>query len=129
MRAEGIDLGIRYCPRDRAPAGALRLFDEIVVPVAHPALAARPVTNAAAIADHVLLEFDGPPQPQLQWRAHLHAAGFGDARPKGVLRFNQYDQAIQAAIAGQASRSAGSRSSRRCSRTGGSRCSGRTRRR
>ncbi|HDR9502769.1 TPA: LysR family transcriptional regulator [Burkholderia cepacia] len=101
LRAEGIDLGVRYCPRDRAPAGALHLFDEIVVPVAHPALAARPVTNAAAIADHVLLEFDGPPQPQLQWRTHLLAAGFGDARPKGVLRFNQYDQVIQAAIAGQ----------------------------
>jgi DNA-binding transcriptional LysR family regulator len=42
LRAEGIDLGIRYCPRERAPAGALHLFDEIVVPVAHPALAARP---------------------------------------------------------------------------------------
>lgn len=101
LRAEGIDLGIRYCPRERAPAGALRLFDEIVVPVAHPALAARPVTSTAVIADHVLLEFDGPPQPQLQWHAHLHAAGLGDARPKGVLRFNQYDQVIQAAIAGQ----------------------------
>ncbi len=99
LRAEGIDLGIRYCPRDRAPAGALRRFDEIVMPVAHPALAARPVTDA--VADHVLLEFDGPPQTQLQWRAHLHAAGLGDARPKGVLRFNQYDQVIQAAIAGQ----------------------------
>ena len=101
LRAEGIDLGIRYCPRERAPAGALHLFDEIVVPVAHPALAARPVTDAAAIGDHVLLEFDGPPQTQLQWRAHLHAAGLGDARPKGVLRFNQYDQVIQAAIAGR----------------------------
>ncbi|KAB0644321.1 LysR family transcriptional regulator, partial [Burkholderia territorii] len=42
LRAEGIDLGIRYCPRERAPAGALHLFDEVVVPVAHPALAARP---------------------------------------------------------------------------------------
>ncbi|WP_175923305.1 LysR substrate-binding domain-containing protein [Burkholderia latens] len=101
LRAEGIDLGIRYCPRERAPAGALHLFDEIVVPVAHPALAARPVTDAAAIAEHVLLEFDGPPQTRLQWRAHLHAAGLGDARPKGVLRFNQYDQVIHAAIAGQ----------------------------
>ncbi|UEP20433.1 LysR family transcriptional regulator [Burkholderia ambifaria] len=101
LRAEGIDLGIRYCPCERAPAGAVRLFDEIVVPVAHPALAARPVTDAAAIANHVLLEFDGPPQTQLQWRAHLHAAGLGDARPKGVLRFNQYDQVIHAAIAGQ----------------------------
>ncbi|WP_063550097.1 LysR substrate-binding domain-containing protein [Burkholderia territorii] len=101
LRAEGIDLGIRYCPRERAPAGALHLFDEVVVPVAHPALAARPVTDAAAIAEHVLLEFDGPPQTQLQWRAHLHAAGLGDARPKGVLRFNQYDQVIHAAIAGQ----------------------------
>ena len=74
LRAEGIDLGIRYCPRDRAPAGALRLFDEIVVPVAHPARRAarhergrdrRP--RAARIRR--------PPQPQLQWRAHLHAAG------------------------------------------------------
>ncbi|WP_322027661.1 LysR substrate-binding domain-containing protein [Burkholderia sp. BCC1977] len=101
LRAEGIDLGIRYCPRERAPAGALHLFDEVVVPVAHPALATRPVTDAAAIADHVLLEFDGPPHTQLQWRAHLHAAGLGDARPKGVLRFNQYDQVIHAAIAGQ----------------------------
>ncbi|MBR7973787.1 LysR family transcriptional regulator [Burkholderia vietnamiensis] len=101
LRAEGIDLGIRYCPRERAPAGALHLFDEIVVPVAHPALAARPVADAAAIADHVLLEFDGPPLTQLQWRAHLHAAGLDDARPKGVLRFNQYDQVIHAAIAGQ----------------------------
>ncbi|AOK17211.1 LysR family transcriptional regulator [Burkholderia cepacia] len=101
LRAEGIDLGIRYCPRDRAPAGALHLFDEIVVPVAHPAHAARPIADAAALAGHVLLEFDGPPQPQLQWRTHLLAAGLGDARPKGVLRFNQYDQVIQAAIAGQ----------------------------
>ncbi|KVV56815.1 LysR family transcriptional regulator [Burkholderia territorii] len=101
LRAEGIDLGIRYCPRERAPAGALHLFDEVVVPVAHPALAARPITDTAAIAEHVLLEFDGPPQTQLQWRAHLHAAGLGDARPKRVLRFNQYDQVIHAAIAGQ----------------------------
>ncbi|PRF38479.1 LysR family transcriptional regulator [Burkholderia multivorans] len=101
LRAEGIDLAIRYCPRDRAPAGALRLFDEIVLPVAHPALAARPLVDAAALAEHVLLEFDGPPQAQLQWQAHLRAAGLGDARPKGVLRFNQYDQVIQAAIAGQ----------------------------
>ncbi|TCW80478.1 LysR family transcriptional regulator [Burkholderia sp. SRS-46] len=101
LRAEGIDLGIRYSPRERAPAGALHLFDETVVPVAHPAHAARPIADADALASHVLLEFDGPPQTQLQWREHLHAAGLGDARPKGVLRFNQYDQVIQAALAGQ----------------------------
>ncbi|MBY4693986.1 LysR family transcriptional regulator [Burkholderia latens] len=101
LRAEGIDLGIRYCPRERAPAGALHLFDEIVVPVAHPALAERLLTDTAAIADQVLLEFDGPPQTQLRWHAYLHAAGLGEVRPKGVLRFNQYDQVIQAAIAGQ----------------------------
>ncbi|MGU7775029.1 LysR substrate-binding domain-containing protein [Burkholderia sp. MR1-5-21] len=101
LRAEGIDLGIRYCPRDRAPAGARHLFDETVLPVAHPALAARPIVDAAALAGHVLLEFDGPPLTQLRWLDHLRAAGLGDARPKGVLRFNQYDQVIQAAIAGQ----------------------------
>ncbi|AOJ63201.1 LysR substrate-binding domain-containing protein [Burkholderia ubonensis] len=101
LRAEGIDLGIRYAPLDRAPEGALHLFDETVVPVAHPAHAARPIADAAALAGHVLLEFDGQPQTQLQWHDHLRAVGLGDARPKSVLRFNQYDQVIQAAIAGQ----------------------------
>jgi DNA-binding transcriptional LysR family regulator len=101
LSAEGIDLGIRYCPRERAPAGALHLFDETVLPVAHPAHAARPIQDADALAAHVLLEFDGPQQTQLQWLDHLRAVGLGDARPKGVLRFNQYDQVIQAAIAGQ----------------------------
>ncbi len=49
----------------------------------------------------MLLEFDGPRHAQLQWTDHLAALGLADAQPKSVLRFNQYDQVIQAALAGQ----------------------------
>jgi DNA-binding transcriptional LysR family regulator len=101
LRAEGIDLGIRYCTAQRAPAGALRLFDETVVPVAHPSVSRTALSSARALGAHVLLEFDGPRHAQLQWTDHLAAIGLANARPKGVLRFNQYDQVIQAAVAGQ----------------------------
>ena len=36
--------------------------------------------------------------PRRDW---LHAVGWADAKPRGVLRFNQYDQVIQAALDGQ----------------------------
>ena len=96
-------LGIRYCAR-RAPAArcACSTRSSCRSRIRSP----RAVTNAAAIADHVLLEFDGPPQPHRSARTCTRS---GDARPKGVLRFNQYDQADPAGDRGGASRSAGSR--------------------
>src|SRR5689334_24428383 len=42
LQAEGADLAIRYCAARTAPQGAIRLFGEAVVPVAHPSLAVRP---------------------------------------------------------------------------------------
>lgn len=99
-RAEGIDLAIRYAPASAAPDGAIRLFDEAVAPVAHASLRIAAL-DAATLAQHVLLEFDGPRRPLLQWADHLRALGLQDWQPRGVLRFNQYDQVIQAALAGR----------------------------
>ena len=49
----------------------------------------------------MLLEFDEPRRPWLQWADLLNALGLGGVKPKAILRFNQYDQVIQAAVAGQ----------------------------
>lgn len=103
LRAEGIDLAIRYGPASTAPGGAIRLFGESRAPVAHPSLGLTLLDSAELVRRHVLLEFDDPPihRPWLHWADWLHAHGLAQARPKGVLRFNQYDQIIHAAVAGQ----------------------------
>ncbi|MBO9354163.1 LysR family transcriptional regulator [Bordetella petrii] len=96
---DGVDIAIRYSPREAAPDGALWLFGEAVVPVAHPSLGIARL-DAAALAKLVLLEFDDPTRPWLQWPEWLQAHQLGHARPKGMLRFNQYDQIVHAALAG-----------------------------
>lgn len=101
LRTEGADLAIRYCAARNAPQGSVRLFGEAVVPVAHPSLAVRQLSSPEVIGEHVLLEFDDPGRPWLQWADWLKAMGLGTVKPKGILRFNQYDQVIQAALVGQ----------------------------
>ena len=103
LRAESIDLALRYAPaRITAQAAdrAVHLYDEYVLPVAHPSLNVKKL-DAATLARHVLLEFDGVRRPMLRWADHLGARGLDSAPLRGVLRFNQYDQVIQAAIAGR----------------------------
>lgn len=101
LKAEGVDLAIRYCRQSAAPGGALRLFGERVAPVAHASLKVGPLAGPHGISAHVLLEYDDPARPWLQWGDRLAALGQPAPKPKGVLRFNQYDQVIQAAVAGQ----------------------------
>lgn len=101
LKAEGIDLAIRYCAEAAAPAGATRLFGERVLAVCHPSLAVPEDDVADAIRQSVLLEFDEPRRPWLHWASVLHAAGLGSVRPRSVMRFNQYEQVVQAALAGQ----------------------------
>ena len=101
LRAEGIDLAIRYCAPAAAPEGAVRLFGETVAPVAHPSLGLRSLGSAQALARQCLLEFDDPHRPWLHWAGWLQAMGWGAARPRATVRFNQYDQVIHAAMAGQ----------------------------
>jgi LysR family transcriptional regulator, glycine cleavage system transcriptional activator len=101
LATEGADLAIRYCAAKTAPLGSVRLFGEAIVPVAHPSLAVKPLTAPGAIEEQVLLEFDDPRRPWLQWGDRLKSMGLGGAKPRGILRFNQYDQVIQAALIGQ----------------------------
>ncbi|MDM0117383.1 LysR substrate-binding domain-containing protein [Variovorax sp. J22R133] len=95
-----VDLALRYCSRSVAPAGAVWLFGERVVPVAHPTLGIRELKSAEALGKVHLLEFDDS-RPWLQWRPWLRERGWQQAKPRGVVRFNQYDQVIHAALAGQ----------------------------
>ena len=101
LRTEGVDLAIRYARASAMPQNTLRLFGEVVAPVAHPSLSVGPPAAPDGLGAHVLLEFEDPARPWLQWGARLAALDQPAPRPKGVLRFNQYDSVIQAAVAGQ----------------------------
>jgi len=101
LKAEGIDLALRYCAEAAAPAGAERLFGERLLAVCHPSLLRPNGPAAELIRRSVLLEFDDSRRPWLQWSRMLQSAGMGTVRPRSVMRFNQYEQVIQAAEARQ----------------------------
>lgn len=100
LERENIDLAIRYCTEADAPAGAIRMFGESLVPVAHPAFGMAPIEDPQQLSRSVLLEYDDASRPPLRWAQWFKSAGVASVRPKGTLRFNQYDQAVHAAIAG-----------------------------
>jgi LysR family glycine cleavage system transcriptional activator len=97
LERENIDLAIRYCPTVDAPSGAVRLFDEELLPVASKAVE---IENPAELAQVALLEYDDPAHPLLQWAHWFKAVGVSRAKPGRITRFTQYDQVIQAALAG-----------------------------
>lgn len=100
LRRDGIDLAIRYTSPALAPNGATRLFGESIAPVAHPSLGLKTLRLERAFAQHALLEFDDARHQWLQWPGWFAAHGMAPVKPHGVLHFNQYDQVIQAALAG-----------------------------
>lgn len=100
----GIDVAVRFCEPRAAPAGAVPLIGEEVFPVASPRLARRqPLKTPADLARHVLLHYEDPHGafPWLTWREWLQALKVPDLKPAGALHFNQYDQAVRAAIEGE----------------------------
>ena len=105
LRHDDIDLAIRYAPAALAPDAGLHLFGETVVAVAHPSFGAHALRDSRALARLTLLDFDAPRghlRPAwLQWSSWLKQRGWAAAKPRAVLRFNQYDQVIHAALAGQ----------------------------
>lgn len=101
LRHDGIDLAVRYTTSDAVPREAVRLFGEVVAPVAHPSLNVQTMRAPNALSKLNLLEFDTPQHPWLQWKGWLESMGWSDAAPRSILRFNQYDQVVQAALAGQ----------------------------
>jgi DNA-binding transcriptional LysR family regulator len=104
LEREDIDLALRYISPEAAPPDATLLFDEVVFPVASPALAATLPTELRAedLAKVTLLAFEsGHNTPWLSWEPWLTGLGLTNANPKAVLRFNQYDQMIRAAEDGR----------------------------
>jgi DNA-binding transcriptional LysR family regulator len=104
LEREGFDLALRYLAVEDAPAGAALLFEEAVFPVAAPALAASLPAKVSAedFSQVVLLAYDDDrAAPWFSWEPWLLGLGLADARPKAIIRFNQYDQIMRAAEAGQ----------------------------
>jgi LysR family glycine cleavage system transcriptional activator len=99
LRQDEVDLAIRYSAADQVPAGARRLFDEAMVPVASRAVAASAFGPPGGLAQHILLDLDVSGRPWLHWANWIKTQGLA-IKPKGYLHFNQYDQVIQAAIEG-----------------------------
>ena len=103
LERDGVDLAIRYAPADEMH-GQRPLFEEEVIPVCSPALAAdpaRPLREPADLRAQVLLHSDDSRYSWMEWNIWLHAHGLHDLKPAGALQFNQYDQLVQAAVNGQ----------------------------
>jgi DNA-binding transcriptional LysR family regulator len=103
---ERIEVAVRYCSSELVPPGSAKLFGEEVFPVCSPELPARrgkPLVTPADLRHHVLLHLEGADQhwPTGSWVAWLEAVQMQSLRAGGTLRFDQYDQLIQAAIDGQ----------------------------
>jgi LysR family glycine cleavage system transcriptional activator len=101
LASEGIDMAIRYGPHSGATSDAIFLFSETISPIAHPSLGIQRIMSPKDLAGQVLLEYDDPGRPWLHWEDWFASLGWKNVRPKAVLRFNQYDQVVQSAIAGQ----------------------------
>lgn len=106
LKQENVEVAIRYCPADMAPDGAIKLFGEEVMLVCSPKLITRaaPLASPDDLRHHVLLHLEsqeGKSPPWLTWTVWLEVMQVANLKPRGSLRFNQYDQVIQAAIDAQ----------------------------
>jgi LysR family transcriptional regulator, glycine cleavage system transcriptional activator len=102
---DNIDLAVRFCTPEAAPAGAVRMDEEVVFPVCSPRLLKdklRPLKRPEDLKHHVLLHFEdaGWRWPWLDWSQWLAAAKMHGLKPAGSLRFSHYDHLIRAAIDG-----------------------------
>jgi len=101
-----VDVAVRYLSDTGAPADAVRLFGERLLPVTSPKLVKRvgaPLSRPEHLARHVLIHLDDPNarMPWLNWPAWLAANGLPELKPAGALRFSLYDQVIQATLSNQ----------------------------
>lgn len=101
LGAEGLDLALRYTTEAQVPATAVRLFDECFVPVAHPGLGVGAAGLAGALTQHALIAYDDPQRTWFAWADVLPFYGVEAHAPRRWLHYSQYDQVIQAAVAGQ----------------------------
>jgi DNA-binding transcriptional LysR family regulator len=96
--AAGVDLAIRYGDGSWDDGFVRPLFPECVEPVGNPALAARLRSSPRWFEEATLIHVDVEDETWLSWRAYLRRIG-QDGGGRG-LRFTNYVQATQAALAG-----------------------------
>ena len=105
LNRDGFDLAIRYQSQDGIDAGAELLFGDVVLPVCSPKLLrdpARPLKTPQDLRHHVLMYLDSGPGADMQdWPIWLRAMKLEGLKPASVLHFSQFDQLINAAVAGQ----------------------------
>jgi len=97
-----VDVAVRYAKEEDAPEGAIRLFGEELFPVCSPTLqgeAPHPLRIPDDLRHHALLHMDEA-TGFLDWGTWLTAQGLADLKPAASIRFDSYEQMIQAAIAG-----------------------------
>jgi DNA-binding transcriptional LysR family regulator len=98
-----VDVAVRYVHEEEAPEGAIRLFGEELFPVCSPALlteGAHPPRRLEDLRHHALLHIDEA-VGFLDWRTWLDAQGYPDLEPAASIRFDSYEQMIQAALGAQ----------------------------
>ncbi|KNZ32244.1 MAG: LysR family transcriptional regulator [Methylibium sp. NZG] len=105
-----LDMALRYCSRAQAPAGAVRLFGEILTPVVSRQLMeqvrqghAPPLSQPADLAEHTLAEEDDDKvsTEYLTWRHWFAQRQAPAVQPRRWLHLNFTYQQVQAALAGQ----------------------------
>jgi LysR family glycine cleavage system transcriptional activator len=105
-----LDVALRYCSPEAVPAGAQRMFGEVLAPVISARLAqqirdgqAPPLSTAAHLAEYTLAEEDDqrPSAEFLSWRYWLALQGLPKLQPRRWLYLNFTYQQVQAALAGQ----------------------------
>ena len=105
-----LDVALRYDFASNVPAGAERMFDECLTPVASPWLMqqarsgqAPALAVPADLAAHALLEEDDqrPSASSLSWRRWLQAHGQPALVPRRWVFLNYTHQQVQGALSGQ----------------------------
>lgn len=97
----GIDLAVRYGSKRQMPEDAIMLYQESLAPVVRLASDEQDADINHVLSNSTWLEYQNPKTPWLTWSAWLKLAGVEAIEPPRTLYFNQYDQLIHAAIAGQ----------------------------
>ncbi len=103
LERSGVDVAVRYCRPEDAPAGGIRLFGEQLFPVCNPSLQIQgphPLRALPDLAYHSLLHVDHA-RDHMDWDTWLAAQGHAGLRPATSIRFDSYEQMIEAAIGGQ----------------------------
>jgi DNA-binding transcriptional LysR family regulator len=99
-----IDVAVRFVPSSRGEGP--QLFEEQVQPMCSPLLlrdGSRPLRRPEDLARHTLLAVDMPHAEALtvDWEPWFQVMGLSEVRMAGTMRFNQYADAVAAAVAGQ----------------------------